>query len=247
MRFRVVLVIAAVASLTACAKAATPTFKTDDDKALYSLGVILSQNVKSFEFTDKELELVKAGLVDGAHGKEAFKPEEMEAFIPKLQQLQTDRMAAATKREKETGAAYLTKAAGEKGARKLDSGLVYKEVSAGAGETPKVTDTVKVHYTGKFTDGKVFDSSVERKEPATFPLEGVIPCWTEGVQQMKVGGKAQLVCPPELAYGEEGRPPQMRGGATLVFDVELLEIVKADAAAAAAGAPADAHADHPPQ
>jgi FKBP-type peptidyl-prolyl cis-trans isomerase FkpA len=95
-----------------------------------------------------------------------------------------------------------------------------------------------VHYTGRFVDGKVFDSSVERKEPATFPLTGVVPCWTEGVQLIKVGGKATLTCPPELAYGEEGRPPQMRGGATLVFDVELLEIVKADAAAAPAAAAA---------
>jgi len=96
-----------------------------------------------------------------------------------------------------------------------------------------------VHYEGRFVDGKVFDSSLKRNEPITFPLGGVIPCWTEGVQLMKVGGKAQLVCPPELAYGDEGRPPQMRGGATLVFDVELLEIVKPEAAAApAAAAPA---------
>ena len=107
---------------------------------------------------------------------------------------------------------------------------------AGTGATPVPEDMVKVHYTGKFVDGKVFDSSVERNEPATFPLTGVIPCWTEAVQLIKVGGKAQITCPPELAYGEEGRPPQMRGGATLVFDIELLEIVKADAAAAAAGA-----------
>ena len=82
-----------------------------------------------------------------------------------------------------------------------------------------------MHYEGKFVDGKVFDSSRERNEPATFPLNGVIPCWTEAVQLMKVGGKAHVICPPELAYGDEGRPPQMRGGATLVFDIELLDIV----------------------
>jgi FKBP-type peptidyl-prolyl cis-trans isomerase len=83
-----------------------------------------------------------------------------------------------------------------------------------------------VHYHGTLTNGKVFDSSVERKEPATFPLNGVIPCWTEGVQKMKVGGKSKLVCPSELAYGERGAPPDIGPGATLVFDVELLEIVK---------------------
>jgi FKBP-type peptidyl-prolyl cis-trans isomerase FkpA len=102
---------------------------------------------------------------------------------------------------------------------------------------------VKVNYEGRFVSGKVFDSSIERKEPATFPLNGVIPCWTEGVQLMKVGGKAQIVCPPELAYGEEGRPPQMPGGATLVFDVELLEIVKPEAAPAAGAAPAEKPAE----
>jgi len=85
---------------------------------------------------------------------------------------------------------------------------------------------VKVHYTGKLTDGTVFDSSVQRGEPATFPLNGVIKCWTEGVQKMKVGGKATLTCPSDIAYGDQGRPPTIKPGATLVFDVELIEIVK---------------------
>jgi FKBP-type peptidyl-prolyl cis-trans isomerase len=228
-----------VASLTACAQAAQPTPKTDDEKALYSLGVILSQNIQSFEFTDQEIAMVKAGLDDGARDRSKIEQEAMEKIIPKLQELQTTRMAAAAKREKDAGTAYIAKAAAETGATKLASGLVYKVVKAGTGASPTAADTVKVHYEGRFVDGKVFDSSIKRNEPATFPLNGVITCWSEGVQQMKVGGKAQLVCPPELAYGEEGRPPQMRGGATLVFDVELLEIVKAEpeAAPAASAAP----------
>jgi FKBP-type peptidyl-prolyl cis-trans isomerase FkpA len=242
MHLRLVVSLAAVAGLVGCAQAAQqPIPKTDDEKALYSLGVILSKNVQSFEFTDKELEMVKAGLADGAHDKAKLEPEAMETFIPKLQELQKTRMAAATTREKTSGAAFLTKAAAEKGATKTASGLIYKETKAGAGVSP-TADTVKVHYEGRFVDGKVFDSSIKRNEPATFPLNGVIACWTEGVALMKVGGKAQLTCPSELAYGEEGRPPQMRGGATLVFDVELLEIVKEDAAAAAAGAGADVEA-----
>ena len=117
---------------------------------------------------------------------------------------------------------------------------MYRELKAGTGAAPKPEDVVKVHYEGKFPSGKVFDSSVERKEPASFPLNGVIPCWTEGVGLMKVGGKAQLVCPPDLAYGEEGRPPQMPGGATLVFEVELLEIENPQAAAAQAAPAAPA-------
>jgi FKBP-type peptidyl-prolyl cis-trans isomerase FkpA len=240
MRFHVAVAIASLASLTACTQAAQPPApKTDDEKALYTLGVILARNIQSFDFTDQEIALVKSGLDDGARDRSKIDQEAMEKLVPKLQELQTTRATAAAKREKDAGAAYLVKAAAETGATKLASGLIIKTTKAGTGESPTSSDTVKVHYEGRFVDGKVFDSSIKRNEPTTFPLTGVIPCWTEGVQQMKVGGKAQLTCPPELAYGEEGRPPQMRGGATLVFDVELLEIVKADAAAGAA-APAAA-------
>lgn len=238
MRLKLPVAAAVVVTLTACAQAGqSPTPTTDDDKALYLLGVAISQQVRPFDFTDKEIALVKSGVDDGARGKEKIDMKEMEKFAPKLDELYQARIAAALTREKEAGAAYLTKAATEAGATKLPSGIVYKTTTEGTGATPVAADTVKVHYEGRFTDGKVFDSSIERGEPAEFPLEGVIGCWTEGVQQMKVGGKATLVCPPDMAYGDEGRPPQMRGGATLVFDVELLEIVKPEAAAAAAPTP----------
>lgn len=104
------------------------------------------------------------------------------------------------------------------------SGLQFTEVRAGDGPSPGATDTVVVHYHGTFPDGSVFDSSVERGEPATFPLNRVIPCWTEGVQRIQVGGKARLVCPPEIAYGARGAPPRIPPNATLTFEVELLEI-----------------------
>ena len=241
MRLHLALAIATVAGLTACAKAAAPTLKTDDEKALYALGYSAGAQFQGFTFTEKELELVKAGLADGARDKAQIEMEEMEKVAPKLQDLYRTRVEAGTKLEKETGSAFLTKAAAEKGATKTASGIVYKEVKAGTGDSPKAEDTVKVHYEGRFVDGKVFDSSIKRGEPISFPLAGVIPCWTEGVQLMKVGGKAQLICPPELAYGDQGRPGQMRAGATLVFDVELLEIVKPDATAAPApAAPAPA-------
>jgi FKBP-type peptidyl-prolyl cis-trans isomerase FkpA len=94
----------------------------------------------------------------------------------------------------------------------------------GTGSAPGPTDVVKVHYTGTFADGKVFDSSVSRGEPAKFPLNRVISCWTQGLQQMKVGGKAKLTCPPHLAYGPEGAPPAIPPNATLYFEVELLAI-----------------------
>ncbi len=242
MRFHLAVAVATAATLTGCAQTAPNTTpKTDDDKALYTLGVMLSRNVQSFEFTDKEIAMVKAGLDDGARDRPKLEPEAMEALVPKLQELQTKRVEAAAKREKDAGIAYLAKAATEKGATKLASGLIYKVVKEGTGETPKATDTVKVTYEGKLLNGKIFDSTAKHKdkEPSTFPLNQVIPCWTEGLQQMKVGGKAQLVCPSELAYGEQGRPPDMPGNAALVFEVELLEVVK-DQPAAGAVAPADA-------
>src|SRR5262245_11209784 len=105
--------------------------------------------------------------------------------------------------------------------------MVFVPIKQGnGGEHPKPTDIVKVHYHGTLIDGTVFDSSVERKEPAEFPLNRVVPCWTEGVQKLTVGGKAKLVCPSAIAYGDMGRPPKIPGGATLVFEVELLEISK---------------------
>jgi FKBP-type peptidyl-prolyl cis-trans isomerase FkpA len=100
---------------------------------------------------------------------------------------------------------------------------VYRELTPGSGPSPKATDKVKVNYKGTLVNGTEFDSSYKRGQPAEFPLNGVIPCWTEGVQKMKVGGKSQLVCPSEIAYGDQGRP-SIPGGATLIFEIELLGI-----------------------
>ena len=122
--------------------------------------------------------------------------------------------------------AYLDKAAAEPGAQRTASGLVYRELRPGTGASPRATDTVKVHYRGTLLDGTEFDSSYKTNEPAEFPLNMVIPCWTEGVQKMKVGGKSRLVCPPDIAYGERGAPPVIPGGATLIFEIELLDVAK---------------------
>ena len=122
------------------------------------------------------------------------------------------------------GPSFLDLKAQEPGAVRTKSGLIIRTITPGTGPSPQATDTVKVHYHGTLTDGTVFDSSVQRGEPATFPLDRVIPCWTEGVQMMKVGEKAQLVCPSSIAYGDNGAPPKIPGSATLVFEVELLAI-----------------------
>jgi FKBP-type peptidyl-prolyl cis-trans isomerase FkpA/FKBP-type peptidyl-prolyl cis-trans isomerase FklB len=135
-------------------------------------------------------------------------------------------VTAVAATEKKAGEAYVAKAAADKDTKKLPSGVLVTTLKPGTGASPAATDKVKVHYHGTLIDGTVFDSSVQRNEPATFPLNQVIKCWTEGVQQMKVGGKSRLVCPADVAYGDRGAPPRIKPGATLVFEVELLGIEK---------------------
>jgi FKBP-type peptidyl-prolyl cis-trans isomerase FkpA len=194
----------------------------DEPKMLYTLGVVLGQQMRMLNLTPAELEHVKRGLVDAATGK---KPEvDLQTWGPKLQQFGQARIKAAGEAEKARGAAFHDAAAKEAGAVLTPSGLVFNELTPGQGKSPAATDTVKVHYRGTLVDGTEFDSSISRGQPAEFPLNGVIPCWTEGVQRLKVGGKARLVCPSNIAYGDQGRPPTIPGGATLVFEVELLEV-----------------------
>jgi FKBP-type peptidyl-prolyl cis-trans isomerase FkpA len=153
------------------------------------------------------------------------KPQvELEVYGPKIQALARSRAGAKADQEKARSKVYLDEAAKEPGAVRSDTGMVFRSLKPGSGDSPKPTDRVKVNYEGKLTDGTIFDSSLQRGQPAEFPLSGVIPCWTEGLQKMKVGEKAKLVCPSQIAYGDQGRPPRIPGGATLVFEVELIEI-----------------------
>jgi FKBP-type peptidyl-prolyl cis-trans isomerase FkpA len=208
----------------AVAAPAAPQPKSEEDKTFYALGLAMSQNLAVFGLSEAELEMVKAGLTDGVLGKPHA--VELPAYMPKLQEFQRTRAAATAVKERKAGEAFLAKAAAEKGSTKTPSGAVVTVLRPGTGASPQATDKVKVHYHGTLTDGTVFDSSVQRGEPVTFPLNGVIRCWTEGLQQMKVGGKARLVCPSEAAYGDRGAPPRIKPGATLVFEVELLDVVK---------------------
>jgi len=212
-----------LAVVVMAAPTAAQELKSDDDKALYAIGVVLADRLAPFALSAAELELVKAGLGDAVLGRE--RKVDAREQMARIQQLRAARAATVAAVEKKTGDAYMAKAAAATGARRTDSGLVVTTLKAGTGPSPKATDKVKVHYHGTLTDGSVFDSSVQRGQPATFPLNGVIKCWTEGMQLMKVGGKSRLVCPAELAYGDRGAPPRIKPGATLVFEVELLEIV----------------------
>jgi FKBP-type peptidyl-prolyl cis-trans isomerase FkpA len=207
------------------AKAAAPAaapgeLTTDDQKTVYAVGLSMAQQLSQLNLSRAELEIVKRALTDAAAGKPAV---ELSTWGPKINTFAQARMARAATQEKARGKAYAEKAAAESGSMRTPSGLVYRELAAGTGASPKATDKVKVHYRGTLVDGTEFDSSYKRKEPIDFGLNGVIPCWTEGVQKMKVGGKSKLVCPSDIAYGDQGRP-SIPPGATLIFEIELLGV-----------------------
>jgi FKBP-type peptidyl-prolyl cis-trans isomerase FkpA len=207
--------------------------QTEEEKTLYALGVWLGRNVEVFSLTPQELQVVQQGFGDSVQGKPLA--VEFQPYQQKVSELARTRGQAKSESEgkkrgeeaganKEKGKAFLEKAAQEPGAQKSGSGLIYIEQQAGTGPQPTAADRVKVNYRGTLIDGKEFDSSAKHGGPATFPLGGVIKCWTEGVGKMKVGGKAKLVCPSEIAYGEQGAGKDIPPGSTLVFEVELLGI-----------------------
>jgi FKBP-type peptidyl-prolyl cis-trans isomerase FkpA len=221
MRF---LALVALALIALPSPSRAQELKDEDQKTLYALGLAVGRSLEVFKLNEKEFELVKRGLADQVQGK---KPQvELDAYQPKIQALAQKRMNAAGEALQAKEKGFLEQVAKEKGAQKTASGMVYVPQKEGTGPSPKETDTVKVHYKGTLVDGKEFDSSHKRNQPAEFPLNGVIKCWTEGLQKMKVGGKAKLVCPSAIAYGDQGRPPVIPPKATLVFEVDLLEIVK---------------------
>ena len=224
MRTRLLASMVVILAGVSLCSGATPELQTEEQKTLYAIGLALSNGLTGFGLSEAELELVKAGLTDGVLNRE--KKVDLQVYGPKIQEMQKTRMAALAATEKKAGQAFLDRAAAEKGATKTASGSIVTTLRAGTGPSPKATDTVTVHYHGTLIDGTVFDSSVQRGKPATFPLNQVIKCWTEGVQLMKVGGKAKLTCPPGIAYGKRGAGGVIPPDATLNFEIELLEIAK---------------------
>jgi FKBP-type peptidyl-prolyl cis-trans isomerase FkpA len=229
---RKILVVAALLAVTGCqpqgsnnagASGAGATPQTDEQKTFYTLGYSMARQAQVFDMSPEELEYMKAGLTAQLTGKESA--VDIQAFGPKLQELARTRSTARAEKEKVKSKTFLEEAAKESGVERTESGLIYKSLTEGTGAQPAATDIVKVNYRGTLPDGKEFDSSYKRNEPAQFPLNGVIKCWTEGVQKMKVGGKAKLVCPSDLAYGDRGTPG-IPGGSALVFEVELLDVQK---------------------
>ena len=215
--------------MIACAQtsspaASAPKLDTEDQKTFYALGLLLGRNIKVFALKPDELAIVKEGLTDAA--TDAKPQVEIETYGPKVNELAQKRAASGADDAKKKGQEFVDKVSKEKDATKTPSGIVIRTITAGAGASPAATDVVKVHYEGKLVDGTVFDSSIKRGEPAEFPLNGVVPCWTEALQKMKVGDKWQLFLPSELAYGENDAGPKIGPNSVLVFDIELLEILE---------------------
>jgi len=210
-----------VGSVAGNAIAQDDRLATDDAKVSYGLGMMIGENI-SQQFDDLDYDLLFEALKAQAEGEETLIT--LEEAQTALQEQQQAAAAAAAAENSAAGEAFLAENAAREGVTVTDSGLQYEVVTEGEGEKPTIEDTVSVHYVGTLMDGTEFDSSISRGEPATFPLQGVIPGWTEGVQLMSVGSKYRFVIPSDLAYGDRGAGQAIGPGETLVFEVELLEI-----------------------
>jgi FKBP-type peptidyl-prolyl cis-trans isomerase len=205
----------------------------DKSKGSYAIGQQIGKSLK-MQNADIEVKALTAGLNDALEGKDGkLKPEEMQAALQKMQESAMAKAMEAAKENEKKGDEWLAKNKTNEGWKTTESGLQYKVEKEGTGATPKDTDVVKVHYTGTLITGEKFDSSKDRGEPAEFPVNGVIPGWTEALKLMKAGGSAKLAIPAKLAYGAQGRPG-IPPNSTLLFDVDLIDVKAAPAPSAPA-------------
>lgn len=216
------------------AKKATIMFKNDEEKMSYIIGHQIASSIHNDELKINRTALIKA-LEEGLNGKQSeLSPQESQAFMQKY--IMAQQKVRAEKNGKD-GAAFLAKMKKEAGVVTLPSGLQYKIVTQGSGAKPKATDTVTVDYEGTLVDGKVFDSSYQRGQPVSFPVNGVIKGWTEALQLMPEGSTWMLYIPSNLAYGAQAPSPLIGPDSTLVFKVHLISIAKPAAPASVAPAP----------
>ena len=217
--------------LSFCSKAEKIELKDDKAKESYSVGYQFGQNLKKME-ADLDPEVLSAAIRDGLSGKESrLSDEEMRAAVASLRNRTVAAMQASIKEQAQKnlaeGEKFLAENKTKEGVKTTPSGLQYKIIEEGEGPSPKAGDTVTVHYRGTFVDGTEFDSSYQRGEPATFPLTGVIPGWTEALQLMKKGSNWELYIPAQLAYGERGAGSRIPPNSTLIFEVELISMKEA--------------------
>jgi FKBP-type peptidyl-prolyl cis-trans isomerase FklB len=202
--------------------------KSSREKVSYCLGLETGRNLQR-QFNDMDLELLKKGFEDAVLNNNPKLAQDeiqsiMQALKNQVEQQQRQFYAKLSEDNRKQGEEYLEKNKGEEGVVTLKSGLQYKVLSTGTGPKPTPADVVSVHYRGSFIDGQIFDSSYERGKPQVFPLNRVIPGWSEALQQMRVGDKWQVVVPHYLAYGEAGYGNEIGPNTTLIFEMELLGI-----------------------
>ena len=217
-----ILLFVCMAFFAACKKVSLSEDDEKNEKIIYTMGSYYGEQLKGVEPDKREKAIFIQGVKDGLEGKKQI---DVKKYAGQVRTFFRERGRKMAKKMEEKGAEYMEKFIAEEGGMRTESGIGYKILREGTGENPVSSDRVKVHYHGTLIDGSIFDSSVEKKNPVSFPLNGVIKCWKEGVPKIKVGGKVKLVCPADVAYGMQGRPPKIPGGSTLIFDVELLEIV----------------------
>lgn len=225
-KLAIVMAAGLAMTLTACNKA---DLKSDKGQASYAIGQQIGKNLKA-QSIEVDAKTLAISLADATAGKSDMTDEEIQKAMMKLQEMAIKKQQEEGENNKKKSEEFLEKNKTAEGVKATASGLQYSVITEGTGATPKADDTVKCHYTGTLIDGTKFDSSVDRGQPAEFPVSGVIPGWTEALQMMKVGSKYKLFIPPELAYGPAGRPG-IPPNSTLIFEVELLDIVKAEAPA----------------
>jgi FKBP-type peptidyl-prolyl cis-trans isomerase FklB len=229
MKRRLAMAMCGVVALSGASFAAdAPELKTDREKISYSIGMDIGGNLKRGS-VEVDPDLLARGLKDSYGGGKTILTEDqarqaLEDFQKTLMAKQAETMKILSEKNKADGEKFLAENAKKEGVKVLPSGLQYKEITPGTGKSPKTADTVTTHYKGTLIDGTEFDSSYKRGQPATFPVSGVIPGWTEALQLMKEGAKWQLFVPPDLAYGERGAGQVIGPNATLIFEVELLAV-----------------------
>ena len=215
------LAVALAGALTQSAFAADTTLESDKDKLSYGLGMIIGERVlKNYGELDYDI-LLEAMKAQNEGADTLLSIDEAQNIMREQQVKAAEAKAAAAKA---AGEKFLSDNAARDGVKVTDSGLQYEVITEADGAKPSIDDTVSVHYVGTLIGGQEFDSSIARGEPASFPLKGVIPGWTEGLQLMNVGSKFRFVIPSNLAYGDRGAGQNIGPGETLVFEVELLEI-----------------------
>ena len=229
MKRRLALAMCGVIALSGAAFAAdAPELKTDKEKISYSIGMDIGGNLRRGSI-EVDPDMLAKGVKDSYVGGKTLLTEDqarqaMEDFQKTLMAKKAEEMQKLSEKNKADGEKFLAENAKKEGVKVLPSGLQYKVITPGTGRSPKATDTVTTHYKGTLIDGTEFDSSYKRGEPATFPVSGVIPGWTEALQLMKEGAKWQLFLPPGLAYGERGAGRDIGPNATLIFEVELISV-----------------------